>query len=55
MTRPCTEDNPEAHAGADVEDDWDVPATAVGRVVMPHGEVDDGRLDPGAVPGRAES
>jgi hypothetical protein len=24
VTHPCSEPDPEAHAGADVEDDWDI-------------------------------
>ena len=40
MTQPiCDDDNPEAQAGDPVPDPWDE-------------EVDDGELDPGAVPGQ---
>lgn len=47
MVHPCSEQDPESHAGADIEDDWDV---------QPEQEVteDADTVDPGAVPGGAE-
>lgn len=45
MVQPCSEQDPETDAGPEVDDDWDEPTEEVNN---------DGRLQPGSLPDRAE-